>query len=84
MTSLMDKDIRNTQYEPKNRTKKRANLRKQKLLVYIRRPETVFEPYPNPKNSPLGPQKVKNDPQIKSESKVRIKETIENENCSPT
>ena len=29
-------------------------------------PKTVFEPYPNPKNSPLGPQKVKNDPKIKS------------------
>ena len=35
-------------------------------------PKTVFEPYPNPKNSPLGPQKVKNDPKIKSKSNVRI------------
>ena len=31
----------------------------------------VVEPYPNPKNSPLGPQKVKNDPKIKSNSNVR-------------
>ena len=30
-----------------------------------------------PKNSPLGPQKVKNDQQIKSKSKVRIEGTIE-------
>ena len=35
-------------------------------------PKTVFEPYPNLKNSPLGPQKVKNDPKIKSKSNVRI------------
>ena len=35
-------------------------------------PKTVFEPCPNPKNTPLGPQKVKNDPKIKSKSNVRI------------
>ena len=35
-------------------------------------PKKVLEPYPNPKNSPLGPQKVKNDPKIKSKSNVRI------------
>ena len=35
-------------------------------------PKTVFEPYPDPKNSPLGLQKVKNDPKIKSKSNVRI------------
>ena len=40
----------------------------------------VFEPYPNPKNSPLELQKVKNDPRIKSKSKVRITGTIENTN----
>ena len=28
-------------------------------------PITVVETYPNPKNSPLGLQKVKNDPKIK-------------------
>ena len=48
------------------------------------RPKTVVEPYPNPKNSPLGPQKVKNDPKIKSNSKVRIERNIENESCSTT
>ena len=41
-------------------------------------PKTVVEPIPNPKNSPLGHQKVKNDPLIKSKSKVRIEENIEN------
>ena len=44
--------------------------------------KTVVETYPNPKNSPLEPQKVKNDPKIKSNSKVRIERNIENESCS--
>ena len=41
------------------------------------KPQNSFEPYPNPKNSRFGPQKVKNDPKIKSKSKVRIEGTIE-------
>ena len=45
---------------------------------------TVFEPFPNPKNRPLGPQKVKNDPEIKSKSNVRIERNKENESCSTT
>ena len=44
----------------------------------------VFEPYPDPKNSPLGPQKVKNHPKIKSKSKVRIEGTIKNRKNSNT
>ena len=36
------------------------------------------------KNSPMGPQKEKNDPKIKYKSKVRIEETIENKSCSTT
>ena len=32
-------------------------------------PKKDFEPYPNPKSSPLGLQKVKNNPKIKSNSK---------------
>ena len=35
-------------------------------------PKSVVEPYLNPKNSPLGPQKVKKDPEIKSNWNVRI------------
>ena len=35
-------------------------------------PKTVFEPHPNPKNTPLEPLKAKNDPKIKSKSKVKI------------
>ena len=44
-------------------------------------PKTVFEPYPDPKNSSLGPQKAKNDPKIQLNLKVRIEEIIENESC---
>ena len=43
-----------------------------------------MEHYPDPKNSPLGPQKVKNDPQIKSKSDVRIEKIKENKSCSIT
>ena len=43
--------------------------------------KTVFEPYPNPKNSPLGPQIVKIDPKIMSKSKVRIEESMEIKRC---
>ena len=54
----------------------------------------MFEAYFHPKNSPLGPQKVKNDPKnsplgqnvkndpkIKSNLKVIIEENIENQSC---
>ena len=48
------------------------------------RPQTVFEPCLDPKNSPLRSQKVNNYPKIKSISKVRIEEIIENKICSTT
>ena len=44
-------------------------------------PKTVCEPYPDPKNNPIGPQKIKNDPKINSKSKVKIERTIENKSC---
>ena len=44
----------------------------------------MFGPFPNPNKSPLGPQKVKNDPKIKSKSNVRIYGNIENESCLTT
>ena len=46
-------------------------------------PKTAFEPYTNPKNSPLGPLKAKNDPKIRSTINVRIQVSIENESYSP-
>ena len=47
-------------------------------------PKSVFETHPNPKNSPLGPQKVKNDPKIKKKKVGRIEENIENRICLNT
>ena len=41
-------------------------------------PQNIFEPHIEPKNSPLGPQKVKNNPQIESKSNVRIEGNKEN------
>ena len=35
-----------------------------KLFKNMTRPKNVFEPDPNPKNSPLGPPKAENSPQI--------------------
>ena len=53
------------------------------LFNYISRSQDVFYPYhPDPKYSPLGPLKVKNDPKIKSKSNVRIEGNIENESFS--
>ena len=40
-------------------------------------PKTVFQLYNDSKNNPLGPQKVKNNPKIKSKEKFRIEGTIE-------
>ena len=47
------------------------------MFNYISRPKNSFWILPRPPNCPLGPQKVKNDPQNKSKSKVRIEVTIE-------
>ena len=41
-------------------------------------PKKVFEPHIEPRNSPLGPQKVKNNPKIKSKSNIRIEENKKN------
>ena len=38
-------------------------------------PKKVVEPYPNPKKSPLGPQKVKNDPKINQNQISEMTET---------
>ena len=48
------------------------------------RPQNIFESYPNPKNSQLVAQKVKNDPKIRSKSNVRIEGNTKNESCLTT
>ena len=50
----------------------------------MRRPQNSFWTLPRPPKSPLGPQKLKNDPNIESKSNVRIEGCIENESCSTT
>ena len=47
-------------------------------------PKPVFELFLNPENSPLGTQKVKNDPKIKPKLNVKIEGNIENGSCSTT
>ena len=37
--------------------------------------ETVFDPYVNPKNSSLGPQKVKNAPKLSQNQMSELKQT---------
>ena len=64
---------------------KQSNTLKIKVLsLYEEIPKQILNPSPDPKNNPLGPEKVKNDPKFKSKSKVRIKEAIENKDCSTT
>ena len=36
-------------------------------------PKTVFEPFTNPKNSPLGPQKVKKTPTLSENQNLQLK-----------
>ena len=52
------------------------------LQLYEWIPKHFLKPKSTPKTSPLGPQKFRNDPKIKSISKVRIEGTIENKSCS--
>ena len=76
------------EYHPHHHTNSRLHDRaeieqnSETKVINLGDPKTVFEPYSNSKNSPLGPQKVKNDPKIKSNSKVRIERNKENESCS--
>ena len=48
------------------------------------RPQNSCEPYSDHKISPLGPQKDKNGPKIKSNSNITIQGIIRNESCSTT
>ena len=46
-----------------------------------RDPKNVFEHYFSPKISPLGPEKAKKNPKIRSKLKVRIEGSRENKSC---
>ena len=56
---------------------------KAKLSVFMsKQKKNIFFKKPNPKNSPMGPQKPKTNTKIWSKLKVRIEGSTENENCS--
>ena len=48
------------------------------------RPQNSFWTLIGPQKEPIGYQKVKNYPKIKSNSKVRMEEIIESKSCSTT
>ena len=48
------------------------------------RPQNSCRSYSNHKTRPLGPQKEKNEPKVKSNFNVIIQGIIENESCSTT
>ena len=50
----------------------------EKMKVVQLDPKTIFDP----KNSPIGPQKFKNNPKIKSRLNVRNQVNIENKDCN--
>ena len=52
------------------------------MFNYMSPTQNSFWTQPYYKNSPLLPQKVKNSPKTKSNSKVTIEESIENESCA--
>ena len=59
----------NTQIGPKNKWKSNVRIERNKenescSTTWVD-PKTVVKPYPDPKNSPLWPKKVKNYPKIK-------------------
>ena len=55
---------------------------KWKWFIQMSSPKRVFELFLNPKNIPIGPQKVKNDPKIKSKLNIRIERNKDNKSCS--
>ena len=61
-------------------------IKKFTLPVMLKKldPKTNFETSPDFKKWPLRREKVKNDLNIKSKSKVRIKGSLENKSCSIT
>ena len=54
------------------------------MVKCISIPQKSFQPYPDLKNSPSGPQKRQKDLKIKSKLKVRIEEIIGNKSWSTT
>ena len=53
---------------------KQKNLENKSYQSILGDPETVFEPNPNPKDSPLGPQKSKMTPKLSQNQMSELKE----------
>ena len=60
---------------------KQSKTHKTKVVSLYEETPKQLNPTPAPKNNPLWPQKVKNDPKIKSKSNVGAEGNIENERC---
>ena len=70
---------------PKLSQNQMSELKETKKMKVVQLHEQTPKQFLNPsqpQNSPLGPQKVKNDPEIESKSNVRIEGNIEYESCS--
>ena len=58
--------LRKTHSRPESSLKKfEGYIENKSCSTTVVDPKIVAKPYPDPENSPLGPQKVKNDPKIK-------------------
>ena len=66
-----------TQTTQKN--KNRVILRKQKLLVYINKAQKSFQVRPQPKDSPIGPEKDQNDFKKAKNQRARKQKILKNE-----
>ena len=66
------------QFKSKTKSTTEENIENQSWSTTWVHPKTFLKSNLDPKNRPLGFQKFKNNPKIKSNTKVRIKEIKEN------
>ena len=59
----------------------KKSLKMKAIQLHELTPKQFSNSTPSKRNSPLGPQKVKKDPKIKSKSNVRMEGNIENISC---
>ena len=67
------------QTQTTRKNKNRAILRKQKLLVYINKAQKSFQVRPQPKDSPIGPEKDQNDFKKAKNQRARKQKILKNE-----
>ena len=83
---IAHKDPKTSQMTPNSNQNQISELSEtlKMKVVHMSRPQNSNRTLPKPKNSSLGPQKVKNDAKIEQKSNVRIERNEENESCSTT